>query len=68
MRIKFNRAYAFSENGYEFVEFVEGREYEVSESCGQSAVQEGVAEEVRGCSGVGAGRKNKGDAPRNKAK
>lgn len=46
MKIRFLKPYRFANNGYSFDEYEAGQEYEVSLSCGDSAILSGVAEEV----------------------
>lgn len=46
MKIEFTKKWRFSHNGHSFVEYCKGWAGEVSESCGESALQEDVAVEV----------------------
>jgi hypothetical protein len=45
-KIKFIRDYEFANNGFEMDLYVEGEIYEVSDSCADSAIQSGAAEEA----------------------
>lgn len=45
MKCTFNKPYRFAENGYSFTEYEAGKEYEVSQSCADSARQSGFVDE-----------------------
>jgi hypothetical protein len=46
MRILFKKPFRFANNGYVFDEYMAGQEYEVNQSCADSALQEKVAKLV----------------------
>lgn len=67
MRIKFTKDWQFAENGHTLTDFVAGQEHDVSESCADSALQEGVAGPVsRDTAKSAPSNKNKGSATDNK--
>lgn len=45
MKAIFNKPYRFAENSFSFIEFEAGQEYEVSQSCADSARQSGFIDD-----------------------
>lgn len=68
MKLKFTESWKFSENGHSYSFFEKDNEYSVSDSCGLSALQDGVAIEVKPekKSATPSTNKNKGNSPKNK--